>query len=298
MSKEVYTITYGEQAENHVGMEKIGELSEKGFDLSDLKKAQEKFNKIAKTELINLTHFLKNKDTGKESNIEAAHLLIIRNGVDGILKSINKTHNDLYKEHQNIEYDNKAFMYGRVVNKIARHNVCFDDKGQTPDIKNGKGTIIAFKKAKLTNHIRKELPNYLGEDAECLKAEGNHYYDISKCGIGFHGDGERLKVIGVRIGNVNLPLHYQWFYKSKPVGERIILDLKPGDMYIMSEKTTGNDWKKKNIFTLRHATGPPRFITIKPKPLSKTGSKGCPLVAEKEIKKSNKIKAGKLKLKP
>lgn len=133
MPQEVYTITYGDQAENHVGMRKIGELSENGFDLTDLKKAQNKFNKIAKTELINLTTIfkdsLKNKDAGKYSKIDSAYLLIIRNGVDGILKSIDKSHNDLYKEHQNIEYDNKAFMYGRVVNKIARHNVCFDDKG-------------------------------------------------------------------------------------------------------------------------------------------------------------------------
>ena len=80
-------------------------------------------------------------------------------------------------------------------------------------------------------------------------------------GIGFHGDAERLKVIAVRVGE-SLSLHYQWFYQNKPIGTRAIISLEHGDMYIMSQKTTGNDWKKKNSYTLRHATGCNKFTTI------------------------------------
>lgn len=40
-------------------------------------------------------------------------------------------------------------------------------------------------------------------------------------------------------------MHYQWFYKGEPVGEQIIIPLDAGDMYIMSEKAVGTDWKKK-----------------------------------------------------
>ena len=29
----------------------------------------------------------------------------------------------------------------------------------------------------------------------------------------------------------------------------------------MSEKATGNDWKKKNIYTLRHAAGSKKYIS-------------------------------------
>ena len=36
--------------------------------------------------------------------------------------------------------------------------------------------------------------------------------------------------------------------------EFYVLDLNPGDLYIMSEKAVGTDWKKKIIPTLRHAT--------------------------------------------
>jgi hypothetical protein len=31
-------------------------------------------------------------------------------------------------------------------------------------------------------------------------------------------------------------------------------------MYVMSEKAVGTDWKKKKIYTLRHATGASPFI--------------------------------------
>lgn len=108
------------------------------------------------------------------------------------------------------------------------------------------------------------MKDFIGEKAEDLTIEGNLYYDITKCGIGFHGDSERMKVIGVRLGE-KMPLHYQWFQNSKPVGERIKLMLNDGDLYVMSEKATGNDWKKKKELTLRHAAGCDKFLTIKEK---------------------------------
>ena len=95
-----------------------------------------------------------------------------------------------------------------------------------------------------------------------MQAEANYYFDTRKTGIGFHGDSERKKVIALRLGET-IPLHYQWFYKSEPVGSRIILNnIKHGSMYIMSEKATGYDWKKKNIYTLRHAAGSAKYTTI------------------------------------
>ena len=40
----------------------------------------------------------------------------------------------------------------------------------------------------------------LGKKGENLICEGNRYFDIKKCGIGWHGDSERKKVIGLRLG--------------------------------------------------------------------------------------------------
>lgn len=72
----------------------------------------------------------------------------------------------------------------------------------------------------LLGEIRKKLPKYILHSEE-LAAEGNYYYDTSKCGIGFHGDAERKKVVALRLchGKAH-PIHYQWFQKGKPIGER------------------------------------------------------------------------------
>ena len=95
-----------------------------------------------------------------------------------------------------------------------------------------------------------------------LAAEGNYYFDVTKCGIGFHGDSERKKVVGVRFG-ASMPLHYQWFQDGSPVGRRQIINLHCGDLYVMSEKATGHDWKRRSQLTLRHAAGCSKFTTIK-----------------------------------
>ena len=58
-------------------------------------------------------------------------------------------------------------------------------------------------------------------------------------------------------------LQYQWFQRSAPIGKRIELDLQPGDMYVMSEKAVGTDWKSKIIPTLRHAAGAKKYLVAK-----------------------------------
>ena len=108
------------------------------------------------------------------------------------------------------------------------------------------------------------MSEYLGNKAWNLEAEGNLYYDPSKCGISFHGDAERRKVVAVRLGG-DLPLHYQWFQRSKPIGERMKFTLNHGDLYIMSEKAVGTDWKKRIKSTLRHAAGAEKYLKIKGK---------------------------------
>ena len=58
-------------------------------------------------------------------------------------------------------------------------------------------------------------------------------------------DAERKKVIGVRLGT-SAPLKFRWYKNSTIVGDTLSITLNSGDVYIMTEKTTGNDWKKRN----------------------------------------------------
>jgi hypothetical protein len=84
------------------------------------------------------------------------------------------------------------------------------------------------------------------------------------CGIGYHGDTERSIVIGARLGEP-IPLHYQWYYRSQPVGNNVSINLESGDIYAMSEKAVGNDWKKSSILTLRHAAGSRKYTDVQKK---------------------------------
>lgn len=167
----------------------------------------------------------------------------------------------------NIEFS-LAFMYGRVVNKHARWNVCISDYEQEPAYEDGKGRVVNFNNLPITKAIREKLPEYLVNKTVNLNAEGNYYYDTSKCGIGMHGDFERKIVVAVRLGE-SIPLHYQWFLRNEPIGERCILNLNHGDIYVMSSKSVGWDWKSSSFPTLRHAAGCEKFTTIKKKSKAK-----------------------------
>lgn len=270
------TITYGDQAENHRGMQVIGTRAEVGFSLADIASAKAIFEQMgATTELIDLCSLL---PAGVEGG--QAQLLIVRQGVNALLRDITRvagagasssssaaaagpavtppTADDMLLEHTALSYDRKALMYGRVVNKHARHNLCFADEAQEPCYEEGRSRIVSFSTIPLTNHIRHSLGRIINGGGD-LQAEGNDYYDITKCGIGFHGDSERLKVVAVRLG-AELPIHYQWYMRGESIGRRGIFPLRHGDMYIMSQKTTGHDWKKKIIPTLRHAAGCDKFV--------------------------------------
>jgi predicted NAD-dependent protein-ADP-ribosyltransferase YbiA (DUF1768 family) len=259
----VITITFGEVAENHAGMEQIGKMKELGggLNLKDFKKAKEKFENMGFECII--------YDLIKEGNVsditpvpESAYVLLVKKGIKAFLPE-NMSITNINKEVLKREWDKKAFMKGRVVNKIARHNLNYADYEQEPDYENKKGRVVNFKDAPILENIRNELPDFFGNKTKKLYAEGNFYYDLDKCGIGFHGDGERRIVIAVRLGDKGIPFHYQWFQKSKPIGKRIIIDLEPGDLYAMSEIAVGTNWLKKNIPTLRHATGCKKFTEIK-----------------------------------
>ena len=79
-------------------------------------------------------------------------------------------------------------MYGRVVNKYARHNLCFDNEEKQPDYESGKGRVVAWTNVPLLKEFRNKMDAFLPKDSSDLAGEGNYYYDVNKCGIGFHGD--------------------------------------------------------------------------------------------------------------
>ena len=58
-------------------------------------------------------------------------------------------------------------------------------------------------------------------------------------------------------------MRWQWFKDGMPVGKPIQISLNDGDVYIMSEKAVGADWKLRKLYTLRHAAGAKKYISLK-----------------------------------
>ena len=210
------TITFGDQADNNIGMQKYEKCKHvsAGLSIEDLKIAENKFKQSGcECNYVDLAQMLPGeiKIHDKIYDIPNAAILIIRNGINKILEEkengVNKyTHEDLFNEHIALDYDKKAHMYGRIVNKTARWNLSFDDEDREPDYENKMGRIVAYKNVALTSKIRDELPNWFGDKAIGLVAEANLYYDVvsphkggdrGKSYIGYHGDTERNITIGI-----------------------------------------------------------------------------------------------------
>lgn len=240
------TLTLCECSENHVGMEKNGEKSKTGFNKDFIDKLVNAYND-KKIERIDLTKHLNNSEYN-----EYAELLIIRNAIEN--------HEIIYNELINLDWDKKYYCLRRkkVLNKLARSNLCFDNYNQNPDYENKKGRIVCYENIPNFNKEKNKICNILNED---LKCEGNKYEDIFKQGIGWHGDSERLKVIGCRFGKP-MNLYFNWFKNCNPIGEMFKTIINSGDIYVMSEKVVGNDWKKKSLYTLRHSAGCEKYTKL------------------------------------
>jgi hypothetical protein len=247
-------------------MQMIGALHERGFTLEDLTEIQRRLEALGvATWMHSLSDALRTAIPGLA--VDDAHVLVIRRGVQFVLHgSAEGDTSRVMQENRALQQDTKALMRGRVVNKRARYNLCFADFDQEPDYTVGKGRVVSYARVPCVSLVRDAIRAWCGY---LLNGEGNYYYDHRKCGIGYHGDSERRKVFAIRMGHP-MPLCFQWFHRSEPVGPRIQLDLDDGDMYVMCEKSVGTDWKRRSIPTLRHATGADKYTTLPPASVDNT----------------------------
>ena len=249
-----FAITFGEVAILHIGSNELGKIRENGFSVKELKNIKKKIGKQAK--LIKLSKELP-KEIRKEND---AAVLVIKNGADLFL---GKGYADkLLNEQLKVEYDKKYYdiRTKKTKNKRARYNIVFGEENIKASEDYKIYTVKSFKSLKYLNKFRKSLPNFLGDKAVNLNAEGNYYYE-KKSGIGYHGDAERKIVICLSLGSSST-LRYVWRMpnSSEKYGNSIDIKVNHGDIYIMSEKATGNDWKKRSKVRIVHGAGSDKYI--------------------------------------
>jgi len=252
-----YALTLGEQSEIHVGCPITGDgLVEEGFTVEELKEFSEKFDEV---QFIKLHKKLPREVRDKNR----AAVLVIRNGINLIMKD-EEYANKMFEEQHSTEYDKFYFDNRRKkkLNKIARHNAIFGDEGKEHSEDYSQSTVISYDDVPLFKKLRKKLPKYFGDKAKNLNSEGNHYYQKSS-GIGLHGDSERKIVICCCLGS-STTLVFKWREprSSECFGKPFEFELNHGDIYIMSEKTTGWDWKKRSSYRLVHAAGNEKYTKV------------------------------------
>ena len=297
METERFSLTCAPGGENNRGMEIIGRMPIKGegFTAIDIEGLGPYFNKLMGASFgkrkafvldlnaLSLNDYI-NHLLGDE---DQARVMILRNwaassmGAHGWTKEVFKElasrrwdaeYLDPNKYRTEIKDGKEVKVRGKRMNKRARTNLCFvADREQEPAVFEGKGSIYDLKKMEFLNkgveRLRKQIADGLIEigsetKVEINVVEGNRYYNLKNTGIGFHGDTERVVVICISIGCDNYPMRWQWFKDGMPVGKSIDIVLNCGDVYIMSEKAVGADWKKKSKYTLRHSAGAEKYRSL------------------------------------
>ncbi len=236
------------------GLEIGGGRRETGFAVSELitiKKNLE--DKNYQCELFMLSDSL--PDTLRNANQAAT--LVIRGGAKLFLGE--DAAEKLLLEQRTVQYDEKFFDRGQTKNKRARHNIVFGSKASAHSEDYSKPTVVSFDALPCLDVVRTGLEKELGAKAAHLLAEGNHYFE-SKSGIGFHGDSERKIVVCLSLGATST-LRYAWRMPgtSNHYGEPIDIAVKHGDIYVMSEKATGYDWRMRSRVRVVHAAGAHAF---------------------------------------
>tara|TARA_B100001093_G_scaffold189238_1_gene181810 strand:- start:904 stop:2475 length:1572 start_codon:yes stop_codon:yes gene_type:complete len=298
MKTERFSLTCAPGGENNRGMEIIGRMPIKGegFTAQDIEELAPYFRKLMngdmkenmeKVSMLNLNKISDDKTIEKLSIDDQGRVLVLRDwasktmGADGWTKEVFKElaskrwdaeYLDPNKYRTEIKDGKEVKVRGKRMNKLARTNLCFvAGREQEPAVYEGKGTIYDLKKMEYLNkgveRLRQQIADgliYIGSKTkvEINVVEGNRYYNLKNTGIGFHGDTERVVVICISIGCDNYPMRWQWFKDGMPVGKSIDINLNCGDVYIMSEKAVGADWKKKSIYTLRHSAGAKKYTSL------------------------------------
>lgn len=267
------TVTFADRGENEYGLQIEGSKTDRVTTMADLRALKAEFGDAA--ELHDLEY------SRPEYTAQEAGLLILRGFAR---EQATELEHELLCMQADGLLDTTTKSYGRVTRKHARYNNVMAWRRQQADIANGRGTIVSFEDWPAFRALHDRLHIVLKQKKEQrLVGETNFYFDVTTCGIGFHGDKERTLVAGVCLGEATgkQTLKFVDYYGGKPLGPPQEFKLRRGDVYIMSHKAMGADGGRSNIVTWRHARGAPtcKYSRVNPKhakrPLKAPPSEGA-----------------------
>lgn len=157
---------------------------------------------------------------------------------------------------KSLQWDSTALMWGKVRQKKARHNLVFGTApSKAASIAEGRGTRVCFADVPGLPALHSCLERFCTRG---LEGEGNFYYDVNKCGIGFHCDSERTFTLACRFGST---MNIKWaaFNGAAYLEKMLERELPEGCIYVMNKLAAGRSTRG---FHLRHAAGAECYAKI------------------------------------
>lgn len=253
-----YAITFGDVAVAHVGGVAVGAtIRAQGFTVDELRAvAAAHADDVGACELLMLSDVL--PEALRVGN-EAA-VLVLRGAAARLL------HVDadalLREQRERVAYDDKYWDARRRVtlNKRARYNAVFADEACAHSADYAQPTVHAFSDVPMLARVRARLFALLGAKAANLNAEGNYYYRAAS-GIGYHGDTDRRMVVCLCLGGeATVRFHWRLPGSSDHTLRATNVRVQHGDVYVMSDKATGYDWRLRSRARVVHAAGASKYL--------------------------------------
>lgn len=253
-----YAITFGEI---------LGNKKTNGFSVKELHQLSHYINHSVGQNIAKVTSISSALPEHLRTEHTDAAILVIRNGAAFItghsVEDIACADNLFEEQCNKVDYDTKYFdaRKKKTLHRRARHTIGFSDQDVYHSEDYRQCSVKSFSSIPHLSQFRNKLPYKLCSDkAIDLEAEGNLYYN-SGCGIGFHGDSDRKIVICLSLGR-STTLRYQWLLpgSSEHPFDPVDINIRHGDVYIMSEKATGYDWRMRSRVRVVHAAGSDKYI--------------------------------------
>jgi hypothetical protein len=169
-----------------------------------------------------------------------------------ILSSLESSDND---NITGVNWDTQRIHNGKIVdNKLSNKLVFYDLMGlyKYPlSYSENIGTIYNIKKIPSLDKIHQILTQSVGSGQGI---EADFFNNLNECYIPLHQEKEKRKNIGLILGS-DLPIHFRWFHNQQQCSNIYSINLRHGDLYIMSDDAAGCNKELKTKLFLKHGFG-------------------------------------------
>lgn len=154
-----------------------------------------------------------------------------------------------------VNWDTQRFYNNKIVDNKLSHKLVFYDLNENykypSSLDQKRGTIYNYKKISVLNNLQKLLSSTMGAG---IGIEADLFYNLQECYIPMYQERIKRKNIGLILGS-DFPLHFCWYHNQQQCSDFYTINLKHGDLYIMSDHAAGYQKESKTKLFLKHGMG-------------------------------------------